>query len=92
MYYSKRGLEFEDSLKYKACQRKENIKRILENVDLVKETAGMAKLLQYYFLINPLQEWVAIPDEDIEVYSQEAVQEFLQNIGERIFITSYFYF
>lgn len=80
MYYSKRGIEFEET--FRACERKKNIKKILEDVDLVQQTAGMAKLLQYYFLTNPLQEWVPLPEEEIVEVSKEVVDEFLLSLGK----------
>lgn len=85
MYYSKRGIPFEET--FRACERKKNIKKILENVDLVQQTAGMGKLLQHYFLTNPLQEWVPLPEEEIEEVSKEVVDEFLLSIGKSFFVS-----
>lgn len=80
MYYSRRGINFDKD--YRACQRKENIKKLLKSVDLVQQTTSVAKLLQY--TMHPIPGTVTIPDDEISTYAKAVVDTFISNIGNTI--------
>lgn len=80
MYYSRRGINFDKD--YRACQRKENIKKLLKSVDLVQQTTSVAKLLQY--TMHPTPGTVTISDDEISTYAETVVDTFISNIGNSI--------
>lgn len=84
MYYSRKGVAFDAN--YRACQRKEKFSELIKNIDLITETANVAKLLTYSHITYEKENFIPQTDERLDEIAKYVVKNFIQHIGNSCFI------